>query len=258
MARQIARCLLVAFSSFQPATSFFSGGPRSRGCWPRRTSGRRKFPSTDRSARRSGSPDEKRPSVSQRISDIWKDPEVREDVRVYLSTLAVCLTIRALVIEPRYIPSLSMYPTFDVGDQLAVEKVTKWTRPLVSHDPNPVHRNEVVVFWPTPEFKALVRTRERNEALIKRVVAVAGDEVAVRDGVLFINGQPQNEDNLINERPFYDFDPAVVPEGAVFVLGDNRNQSLDSHVWGFLPLDNIIGRAVFKYWPPNRVGLVEV
>lgn len=171
----------------------------------------------------------------------WADDELIEDIRVYMTTLTVCLSIRFLIIEPRYIPSLSMYPTFDVGDQLAVEKVSKRWRPLVSHDPYPVHRNEVVVFKPPPAFKALVSGRARDEALIKRVVAVGGDKVAVRDGVLYINGEPQDEDGLINERPRYDFEPIVVPAGSVFVLGDNRNQSLDSHVWGFLPVDNIIG-----------------
>ena len=188
------------------------------------------------------------------LDGFGEDEELLEDVRVYAQTLAICLLIRFFLVEPRFIPSLSMYPTFDVGDQLAVEKVSKRYRPLVKKDPYPIHRNEVIVFNPPPAFKALVSSRARDEALIKRVVAVAGDEVAVRNGVLYVNGKAQAEDDVINERPFYDMEPRVVPPGNVFVLGDNRNQSLDGHIWGCLPTENIIGRAVFKYWPPNRLG----
>ena len=177
--------------------------------------------------------------------------ELAEDLRVYGKTLAVCLAIRFLIVEPRFIPSLSMYPGLDVGDQLAVEKVTKLARPRDA----PYRRNEVVVFNPPQSFKDIVNSRARNEALIKRVVAVAGDTVEVRGGKLYVNGRAQDE-AFINEQPAYALDRMVVPAGHVFVLGDNRNQSLDGHVWGFLPTKNVIGRAVFKYWPPGRVGPV--
>ena len=86
-------------------------------------------------------------------------------------------------------------------------------------------------------------------------VAVAGDSVEVKGGKLYVNGRAQDE-AFVNEQPAYALDRMVVPAGHVFVLGDNRNQSLDGHVWGFLPTKNVIGRAVFKYWPPGRVGPV--
>lgn len=60
-----------------------------------------------------------------------------------------------------------------------------------------------------------------------------------------------------HQEPEYKWGPQTVPEGMVMVLGDNRNHSLDSHIWGFLPTENVIGRAVFKYWPPWRVGTIE-
>jgi signal peptidase I len=184
------------------------------------------------------------------IKDWFKSEEGRDDVKTYFFSLTIALLLRFTIVEPRYIPSLSMYPTFDVGDQLAVEKVTKRIRPL--------NRNEVVVFNPPRAFAEIMEEQYGNpsrgkEALIKRIVAVAGDKVEVRAGRLFINGQAQDE-SFVAEEPAYVFGPVVVPTGNVLVLGDNRNHSLDGHIWGFLPVQNIIGRAVFVYWPPWRIG----
>ena len=95
-----------------------------------------------------------------------------------------------------------------------------------------------------------------REALIKRVVAIAGDIVEVKNNKVYINGKEQIE-SFTNENPDYVLDPLKVPPGMLLVLGDNRNHSFDSHVWGFLPEKNVIGRAVLKYWPPWRVGFVE-
>ena len=80
-----------------------------------------------------------------------------------------------------------------------------------------------------------------------------GDEVEVKRGKLFVNCEEQ-EESYIAEDAEYEFGPVVVPKDNVLVLGDNRNHSLDGHIWGFLPTKNIIGRAVFVYWPPWRVG----
>lgn len=80
-----------------------------------------------------------------------------------------------------------------------------------------------------------------------------GDEVEVKMGKLYINGDRQDEEYTAEDAQ-YEFGPVVVPPNSVLVLGDNRNHSLDGHIWGFLPTKNIIGRAVFVYWPPWRVG----
>ncbi|GFH52045.1 hypothetical protein CTEN210_08521 [Chaetoceros tenuissimus] len=180
-----------------------------------------------------------------------RSEEGQEDVKTYTISLAIALILRLTIIEPRYIPSLSMYPTFDVGDQLAVEKVTKRIRPF--------NRNEVVVFNPPQTFRDIMvnnyggSNKKTKEALIKRIVAVEGDDVQVRGGKLYINGEKQDEP-FTAEDAAYDFGPVTVPAGNVLVLGDNRNHSLDGHIWGFLPKENVIGRAVFIYWPPWRVG----
>lgn len=185
------------------------------------------------------------------LTDWLRSDEGKEDIKTYTLSLAIALILRLTIIEPRYIPSLSMYPTFDVGDQLAVEKVTKRIRPF--------NRNEVVVFNPPSSFREIVSRsygggeKKSKEALIKRIVAVEGDEVKVRNGKLYINGEKQLEP-FTAEDAAYEFGPVTVPPGDVLVLGDNRNHSLDGHIWGFLPKENVIGRAVFIYWPPWRVG----
>ena len=179
-----------------------------------------------------------------------RSEEGREDIQTYFVSLAIALLLRFTIVEPRFIPSLSMYPTFEVGDQLAVEKVTKRIKPF--------YRNEVVVFNPPRAFQEIMEQNYGNpsrgkEALIKRIVAVHGDTVEVRRGKLFVNGDMQDEP-YVAEDAEYQFGPVIVPEGSVLVLGDNRNHSLDGHIWGFLPEKNVIGRAVFVYWPPWRIG----
>jgi signal peptidase I len=80
-----------------------------------------------------------------------------------------------------------------------------------------------------------------------------GDEVEVKRGKLYINGDQQDEPYTAEDAN-YEFGPVTVPQDCVLVLGDNRNHSLDGHIWGFLPKKNVIGRAVFVYWPPWRLG----
>jgi len=149
-------------------------------------------------------------------------------------------------VEPRFIPSLSMYPSFDVGDQLTVDKISRNWRDF--------QRRDVVVFNPPPEFARLAGMEKANEALIKRIVALPGDTVEMKEGGrLFINDQEQDEP-FTNEKAAYTLPKFRVPLGNVLVLGDNRNQSMDGHLWGFLPIENIIGRATCKFWPPWHVA----
>ena len=104
-------------------------------------------------------------SILDSLRNWFRSDEGREDIQTYFVSLFVALLLRIAIIEPRYIPSLSMYPTFDVGDQLAVEKVTKRIKPL--------YRNEVVVFKPPEAFREIMGDSSKGkEALIKRIVAV--------------------------------------------------------------------------------------
>lgn len=164
-----------------------------------------------------------------------------------LKTIAMAVVlsfgIRTFVAEARYIPSSSMEPTLLINDKLIIEKVSYHFR-----DPE---RGDVVVFSPTEALQK----QNFKEAFIKRIIGLPGDTVKVRQGTVYVNDQPLRE-NYIKQKPDYTFGPVIVPEGQYLVLGDNRNNSYDSHYWGFVPKDNIIGRASVRFWPPQRIGSI--
>lgn len=167
----------------------------------------------------------------------------RENFQVLGIALVLALVIRFFIAEPRYIPSDSMVPTLAIGDRLVVEKVVyRFRLP---------QRGEVVVFNPPPPLQQMGLTED--QALIKRVIGTPGDTLQVEGGQVILNGQPLVED-YIKEPINYRLPLVTVPPNAFFVMGDNRNDSNDSHVWGFLPRPNIIGRAVFRFFPLGRIG----
>lgn len=171
----------------------------------------------------------------------WWD--VREWFRTALLVVAAALAMRAVVVEAFVVPSGSMKPTIREGDHLLGSKFyyRVW-------EPR---RGDVVVF--RPPLGARQMGRSDAPRYVKRVIAVAGDEVQVMDGSVRVNGAPIDEP-YIAEPPGYAFPPTIVPDGHVFVLGDNRNESLDSHRWGFLPEDALIAHVFARYWPPRRIG----
>ncbi|MBM5813792.1 MAG: signal peptidase I [Cyanobacteria bacterium M_DeepCast_100m_m1_067] len=169
---------------------------------------------------------------------------LRRQVLPVLAWVVLALVLRWAVLEPRWIPSGSMLPTLQLQDRVLVEKLRARL-----HRPVPI--GSVVVFHPPPAL--LEAGYDPNAALIKRVVAEAGDQVEVREGVLWRNGVPAPLD-WSAEPMNYQLEPLTVPPDHLLVLGDNRNASLDSHLWGPLPREAVIGTAVLRYWPLNRFG----
>lgn len=167
--------------------------------------------------------------------------KTRELVETVTLALVLAFGVRTTVAEARFIPTTSMVPTIQVDDRVLVEKVSYWF--------GPPRRGDIVVCR-APEV-----TGYRDD-LIKRVVGLPGERLRVQEGKVFINGAALNEPYL-NEAPHYTLPERTIPPDSLFVMGDNRNNSADSHVWGYLPTDNVIGKASFRYWPLHRAGAMN-
>lgn len=167
-----------------------------------------------------------------------------EATKTVVTAAILAFGIRTFVAEARYIPSSSMEPTLQINDRLIIEK-------LSYHFQEP-KQGDIVVFNPTEALKQ----QNFTDAFIKRIIGTPGDKVEVRGGRVYLNDKLLTED-YIAERPLYDYGPAIVPSGHYLVLGDNRNNSYDSHYWGFVPKQKLIGRAFVRFWPVNRMGVLE-
>ena len=167
-----------------------------------------------------------------------------EGIKTIATAAILAFGIRAFVAEARYIPSSSMEPTLQINDRLIIEKISY-------HFQEP-KRGDVVVFNPT---KAL-QEKDFRDAFIKRVIGLPGETIQVKTGKVYVNGQAIKE-KYIFEDPNYDYGPVTVPEGEYLVLGDNRNNSYDSHYWGYVPKEKIIGKAFVRFWPFNRLGALD-
>jgi len=175
------------------------------------------------------------------LSDKWKRFTVE-----YLDSVIVAgvtaLFIIHFLFRTFYIPSGSMIPTLQIKDYILVnEFVYRLKEPA---------RGDIVVFKPPPEANA------GDKEFIKRVVGLPGDKVAVDDGKVYINGNPLSEPYVANP-PDYIMEAATVPEGHLFVMGDNRPASADSHIWGYVPARNVIGKAVLILLPPGRARVLK-
>lgn len=206
--------------------------------------------------------------------------KIKRNLQLPLLILVV-LIIRSIVASPYHVPTPSMEPTIKVGDRLLANKLAFGIRVPFT--------NIKIVSWSTPKRGDIIVFRPPSEEIkddyVKRVVAIAGDTLEVRDNVLLINGEPQQKQDFNDKRQIlediYDqpeikelyredlsghehwlitdidserrslldnFGPITIPQESVFVMGDNRDNSQDSRVFGSVPLKNVKGKAVFVLW----------
>ena len=182
-----------------------------------------------------------------------------------LVALAVAIVIKTFLVQAFYIPSESMVPTLEVGDRVFVNKL--------AYDIGDLGRGDVIVFenpnpgevpdrGPVSGFlhwlgEGIGFAQPENEDFIKRVIALPGETIEIRDDVVYIDGEPIDEPYLTPEarQANGDYPAAEVPEGSLFVMGDNRGNSADSRYGlGFIPVDRVVGRAFVVIWPPSSIG----
>ncbi len=167
-------------------------------------------------------------------------------IETLVMALAVFVIVYLFLFQPHQVRGSSMYPNFHDGEYILTDKFSyRFGLPK---------RGDVIVF-----------RAPRNEEYdyIKRIIGLPGDSIQIDGGRVFINNKPVDEyylpkDFVTNAGAFVRLgQPVAVPNDQYFVLGDNRNHSSDSREWGFVPKENLIGKAWFRYWPPERFGAIE-
>ncbi|HIP39633.1 MAG TPA: signal peptidase I [Desulfocapsa sulfexigens] len=177
---------------------------------------------------------------------------VREYVEAIIIAVILALFIRSFIVQAFKIPSGSMLPTLQIGDHLLVNKFIYGVKLPVT--------GTVVVPWKSPKRDDIVVfkfPKDRSVDYIKRVVGVAGDTIEVKNKQLYINGEANNNPHAhfteagimkASAGPRDNMGPVKVPEGSIFVMGDNRDNSYDSRFWGFVDLQDVRGKAFILYW----------
>ena len=208
-------------------------------------------------AAREGSPDGSRPNGSPTLYSPLVDRRSNlgclvEVVETLVLTLVIFFVIQNFIAQPYQVQQMSMEQTLEPGQYVLVDKLTpRW---------DAYNRGDIIVFNPPPSW-----TKDPTP-FIKRVIGEPGDTVEVRDdGLVYVNGVALDEPytfknaegvNEPTEAP-PDQKSWVVPEGDLFLLGDHRQRSADSRVFGPVPISSVIGRAFLKYWPLNTLGIIQ-
>ncbi len=166
--------------------------------------------------------------------DVYR--EIFSWVGCVAGAIVLALLLRIFVFEFVRVKGSSMEPTLEENETVFMEKISVKTGDL--------KRFDIVI----------VRYPDRTDTYVKRLIAFAGETVAVKNGVLYVNEEAQPEDYTKEPYMYSDFAETVVPEGCIFVMGDNRNDSLDSRVVGAISMSEVEGRALFVVFPLSRLG----
>jgi signal peptidase I len=167
--------------------------------------------------------------------------EVRNWVRDVFFAALTAILIVVFVVQPVKVEGTSMQPWLSDQERIFVNK-------FVYHFSH-IERGDIVVFW---------YPKDPTKSFIKRVIGLPGEEIEIRSGVVLVDGKSLDEPYVTPE--FFDYasySPQVVPAGSYFVLGDHRNSSNDSRHWGCVAAENVFGKAIFRYWPVSKLGLLN-
>lgn len=189
------------------------------------------------------------------------NPKIRVIIREYAESIIIALIlaliVRTFIVQAFKIPSGSMIPTLQIGDRILVNKFlygakipfTDWRLPAVRQP----KRGDIIVF---------IYPEDKKKDFIKRLIAFEGEIVEIKDGMIYVDGQPV-EEPILKKRFYYNRGDLLegakfkVPEGHYFVLGDNSASSRDSRYWGALEKKYLLGKAWLIYWPPKRIRLIK-
>ncbi len=162
--------------------------------------------------------------------------EIKDWVVSIVGAIVIALFIRTFIVELYVVDGPSMRPTLQHDERLVVNKFIYYLR-------NPEHGEIIIFRYP----------RDPSRDFIKRVIAVAGDTIEIKEGRVYVNDEIVRED-YIAEKTRSEYPKVTVPEGTLFVCGDNRQNSLDSRSSdvGFLPLENVKGKAILVFWPTDK------
>ena len=181
--------------------------------------------------------------------------KVYEYAEAIIIAILIAVVVRTFIVQAYKIPSRSMLPTLLVGDHLLVNKFIYGVKvPFLRNTIIPVtnpQRGDIVVF---------IYPNDRSKDFIKRVIGVSGDKIEIKKKIIFINGKQYSDaygiynDNITypaSMQPRDNYGPVTVPNGSLFVMGDNRDESLDSRFWGFVDLKDVEGKAFIIYFSLN-------
>jgi signal peptidase I len=187
---------------------------------------------------------------------------LREWIEAIIVAAGLAIFLRTFFFQIYKIPTSSMFPTLMPGDKIFVWKLpygpkiplTNLKLPMISK----LKRGEVIVFVPPHERN---KPWFRRKQYVKRLIGLEGDHILIKDGNIYINGKivvdPRIARNYYYNQGEYGTKEIIVPKDKYFFLGDNSISSFDSRFWGSVDKRDIIGKALFIWWPPKRIGMIE-